>query len=167
MGTIPDPAYVLPLPQGEPGPKDPPTPYQVERLQHLQKVTKTTNLQWQNELKNLGSRWQYYQLVVTQWPTVPSSPKLDAKHANPEPRCGLQGSFATANTTMETFLQGNRLHCEPIITCMGCHGVAREADFIWSIPMNYHGRSREQQIPPWRALALETLQEIVHQAKNQ
>jgi hypothetical protein len=47
------------------------------------------------------------------------------------------GALLTFKTDWETFLHGN----------------AREADFIWSIPMNYRSGSRERQIPPSRATA--------------
>jgi hypothetical protein len=145
MTTRADPDYILPLPAGETGPNDPPRPYQVERLQRLRRLTKAANSDWRKELKDLGSVWQYYQLVATQWPTTARSPTLDARHSAPKPSCaGLgENQSATANTTIETFQQGTR-DCDTEITCMGCHGRVREADFIWSIPMNYRSRSGDR-----------------------
>jgi len=83
-----------------------------------------------------GSPWQYYQLVMTQWPTPGSTP------ANPgSPNFTIPGSTKTtpvlssfSNVTMETFDQGS------IFTgCMNCHNAAAHPggdDFLWSLAVN-------------------------------
>jgi hypothetical protein len=111
----------------------PPSPVNVERLTPINESTKRTNAIWQDKLRGLNSVWQYYQLVVTQWPddtdrcgeegcgapnhTIPGSAKLR--------------DSAFANTTMETWNQ------KDIGTgCMSCHNAARAHDFVWSLAVN-------------------------------
>jgi hypothetical protein len=166
MKDVPDANYRIPLPAGTSGPGFPPKPYQVERLQRVQPVAEDTNRAWQTDLHKLGSVWQYYKLVVTQWPETPFSPKEDATEtgARPHPSCGGRGSYATVNTTMETFLQTQR-HCDPAITCMGCHNRARPADFVWSVLMNAYSSSKVLRTPLQRVKSLRTLQGIVQGAE--
>lgn len=68
-----------------------------------------------------GTVFQYYQLIMTQWP---SQPKQTAKLGVPFPDEGV------ANTTIESF--GGRLE-DP--TCMGCHSAAINQDFSWTLKM--------------------------------
>jgi hypothetical protein len=111
----------------------PPPPVNIERLKSVNESTKKTNHIWQDKLRERNSVWQYYQLVVTQWPddtdrcgdegcgapnhTIPGSAKLR--------------DSAFANTTMETWSQ------KDIGTgCMSCHNAARAHDFVWSLAVN-------------------------------
>jgi hypothetical protein len=113
--------------------KCPPSPVNIERLKRINDSTKRTNMLWQDKLRERSSVWQYYQLVVTQWP-------------DDTDRCGDEGCGAPnhtipgstrlhdsnlANTTMETWNQND------IGTgCMSCHNAAREHDFVWSLTVN-------------------------------
>jgi hypothetical protein len=124
------PGYVLNEVQAT---RCPPLPVNIERLTPSNESTKRTNEIWQDKLRDRNSVWQYYELVVTQWPddtdrcgdegcgapnhTIPGSAKLR--------------DSAFANTTMETWNQtdiGNG--------CMSCHNVARTHDFVWSLAVN-------------------------------
>ncbi|HEY4640409.1 MAG TPA: hypothetical protein VII75_03625 [Thermoanaerobaculia bacterium] len=80
-------------------------------------------------LAELGSVWQYYELVSTQWPSVPfindkPAPVLE------KPRLLDQGAgqrpTRLANTTMETYLMGPNDPDDPDVdrntsSCMFCH----------------------------------------------
>jgi hypothetical protein len=111
----------------------PPPPVNIERLMPINESTKRTNKIWKDKLRDRNSVWQYYQLVVTQWPddtdrcgnegcgapdhTIPGSTKLR--------------DSAFANTTMETWNQTD------IGTgCMSCHNAAKAQDFVWSLAVN-------------------------------
>jgi len=70
-----------------------------------------------------GTVWTNYRLVTTQWPTNPTS----AKDPN-----GMPFPLLAANTTMESYVQGNVLNASS--SCMACHGNAttvngRPSDF--------------------------------------
>jgi hypothetical protein len=69
------------------------------------------NAQFQAAVKN--TVWQNYHLITTQWPT-------DAQ--NPTDPDGAPFPLYAANTTMETYVQGNVPQGSS--TCMGCHGNA-------------------------------------------
>jgi hypothetical protein len=60
-----------------------------------------------------GTVWANYQLITTQWPTTPDDP------VHPQ---GQPFPLYAANTTMETYVQGN----VPLASssCMACHGNA-------------------------------------------
>lgn len=160
MTDGPEPDYQIPRPHGAPGPGIPPRPYQVERLQEISAATLAANRAWATELSTLGSVWRYYKLVTTQWPSFPSAPNQDATHAGPLPSCGGRDVTATANTTLETFLQTNK-HCDPGLTCMGCHNAARATDFVWSVPLNPNQPPIAQRSPTPRAKALKALRGIL------
>jgi len=122
--------------------KLPVAPFNVERpfTAKVHPKTELTNYQYQELLKD--TVWQYYGIVVTQWPRmegnqalpVPSSQNGDITNTFP----GAGAFSAFANVSMETFDQGR-----PQLGCMSCHNQARmQADFIWSVldhayPANY------------------------------
>jgi hypothetical protein len=93
--------------------------------------TELTNFAWQRALA--GTPWQYYRLVVTQWPRVEGNqadPIPAARDGSVPNTCPGQGAFsAFANVTMETFNQtGVQLGC------MSCHNRTRmRTDFMWSV----------------------------------
>jgi hypothetical protein len=122
------------MPDTNPFPLDPPilpppAPFNVERVASapINPSTVTTNGTYQQLLKNAGSVWQFYQLVMTQWPVPASRPDLPGTPANTFPGINAQSAFA--NVTMETFDQGS------ITTgCMNCHNFTRlKTDFLWSL----------------------------------
>jgi hypothetical protein len=111
----------------------PVTPFNVERpfFAHVHPKTELTNYQYQEMLKE--TIWQYYGIVVTQWPRmegnqalpVPASQNGDITNTFP----GAGAFSAFANVAMETFDQGR-----PQLGCMSCHNQARLAgDFMWSV----------------------------------
>jgi hypothetical protein len=112
---------------------EPVKPFNVERpfTAPVHPKTELTNYQYQELLK--GTVWEYYGIVVTQWP------RLDGNQATPVPATqnaeipntfpGAGAFSAFANTAMETFDQGR-----PQLGCMSCHNQARmAADFVWSV----------------------------------
>jgi hypothetical protein len=111
----------------------PVTPFNVERpfFAKVHPRTELTNYQYQELLKS--TVWQYYGIVVTQWPRmegnqalpVPASQNGDITNTFP----GAGAFSAFANVAMETFDQAR-----PQLGCMSCHNQARmQADFMWSV----------------------------------
>ncbi len=97
--------------------------------------TSVTNRGYQELLRN--TVWQYYKLVVTQWPLQPGNQALPVPatqtgeifHTFPGTGPGTSAKSAFANLSMETFDQGR-----PELGCMSCHNQARMgADFMWSV----------------------------------
>jgi hypothetical protein len=158
QGMTPDPAPAYMIPSNKKGPGEPPRPYQVERLQKIDPEVLAANDRWQTELRTLGSVWQYYKLVLTQWPIF-STAEADALGSGPFPSCGGRNSFATVNTTMETFLQTQE-HCNLRATCMGCHDIARKTDFVFSIVFNSK-KPREMRSPDPRDFAIKALKDLL------
>lgn len=114
---------VIPIPDQEP---DCSRPEQaVDDVAQLNQDVRAT-------LAGLDSRFQFYELVGTQWAPPPrrveptgSSP-LRAAHDPHGPHAAARAEFDAvppllANTTMETFSQETS-------TCMGCHAMARTLD---------------------------------------
>ena len=87
----------------------------------MYEIPRAANQDWGPRLGTLGRVWQYYKLVMTQWPEFGFDPYHDAAHAV----CSGRGVPAPAvvNTTMETFPHGLPQY-------------SATTDFIWSIPMN-------------------------------
>jgi hypothetical protein len=112
---------------------EPARPFNVVRAADAPILTATelTNYAYQHLLA--GTPWQYYRLVVTQWPRLEGNQadaipaNVDGSMANTFPGDGSFSAFA--NVTMETFDQkGVQLGC------MSCHNRARmTADFMWSV----------------------------------
>ncbi len=101
-------------------------------------TTPTTNSSYQALLAQAApnSPWQYYQLVMTQWPTPGSTPANQGTPAFTFPGNSATSSFS--NVTMETFDQGSIYQ-----GCMYCHnftahpgGKANGNDFLWSLAIN-------------------------------
>lgn len=75
------------------------------------------NAQAQAVLRRLGSVWQYYQLIDTQWPTDPSAPPSAWNSGLPLAAANKSGGHPTpvmlTNITMETYFQkGNQPACK-------------------------------------------------------
>ena len=86
-------------------------PTQVVRETPIMAGTAAINKTYQDLLCDAvaDSPWQYYELVVAQWPERPSDPT--AIIGEPVPNIA-------ANTTMETYIQLDS-------SCMGCHDTAK------------------------------------------
>jgi hypothetical protein len=165
MSDAAEPEFQLPRPANSPLPEVPLRAYQVERKQKIHQAVLDANDAWRKQLVSLGSIWQHYKLVMAQWPGFPNAPRHDAASVLPVPVCSPT-STATANTTMETFLQGP--NCDQLkATCMGCHDIARKTDFVWSIQLNAHrpssapGPAPEPSVP-----AVNTLQEFLQKPQS-
>jgi hypothetical protein len=112
---------------------EPVRPYNVVRVADAPILTPTelTSYGYRNLLA--GTPWQYYRLIVTQWPRLegnqadPIPASLDGSIANTFPGTGAFSAFA--NVTMETFDQNGVQ-----LGCMSCHNRARmTTDFMWSV----------------------------------
>jgi hypothetical protein len=111
----------------------PVTPFNVERpfFAKVHPKTELTNYEYQELLKQ--TIWQYYGIVVTQWPRIEGNQALPVPASqngditNTFPGAGAFSAFA--NVSMETFDQGR-----PQLGCMSCHNQARmPVDFMWSV----------------------------------
>jgi hypothetical protein len=97
--------------------------------------TANTNKQYQAALQAKGGPWQYYQLVMTQWPLQlnppqPIPPTQSGAPGNTFP--GTNATSAFANVALETFDQTNIVK-----GCMRCHtGAQATTDFLWSLEVN-------------------------------
>lgn len=107
--------------------------YNVIRIQPIAGSTQSTNAGYQKALA--GTVWQFYQLVMTQWPlqrdlTKPIPPSQNGLPGNTFPGQGATSSFA--NTVLETWDQS------AITTgCMACHTLTQgNSDFLWSLEIN-------------------------------
>jgi hypothetical protein len=115
-----------------------PPPFNVTRALPIHPSTRTTNIEYQKALKTQGSGvWQFYQLVMTQWPLQlnppnPIPPSQSGGPANTFP--GLNATSSFANTTLETFDQGKPGTGQGGTGCMACHTITQNAtDFLWSL----------------------------------
>ena len=113
-----------------------PSPFNVTRVMPIHPSTQNTNQLYQQALSTQGSGvWQFYELVMTQWPIPPNAPNTPPPRTFP-PRTGATSSFA--NSTLETFDQG-RLSGNVNVGgtgCIGCHTVSLGnpgTDFLWSL----------------------------------
>ena len=134
-----------PMPSANPIPfpiplKAPP-PYNVERQKPIHASTATTNTKYRDALKAAGSPFQFYQLVMTQWPRDANSPQQAGSPNFTFPGVAPPGfppppfdATAFSNTTLETFEQK-----EIARGCMNCHNLTRsKTDFLWSVMTRAH-----------------------------
>ncbi|MEY2558485.1 MAG: hypothetical protein QOE34_1910 [Verrucomicrobiota bacterium] len=132
-----------PQPSPNPYPLSPlpipvPPPFNVTRALPIHSSTQSTNAAYQKALKSQGSGvWQFYQLVMTQWPLQlnppnPIPPNQSGGPANTFPGTGATTTFS--NTTLETFDQGKPKTGQGGTGCMACHTITQTAtDFLWSL----------------------------------
>jgi hypothetical protein len=135
-------------PSVQPGPQPSPTPLvpvQVTRVNPIPDTpqgasTRDFNAYYQQLLK--GTVWQYYELVVTQWPFQPG---LDSfvlmQNGGVYPR-DAGAAFpvnGAVNTTMETYFQTqNDAAGSGGNSCMSCHYRAGQSDFSWGLNRRAH-----------------------------
>jgi hypothetical protein len=106
----------------------PPVVFNVQRIQPVSASTQHTNALYQAACRKQNSVWQYYKLVVTQWPTPPNKPDNEGDPDHTIPGTGSD-STAYCNLTMETFDQVGIDQ-----GCMSCHNLVQDkADFLWSL----------------------------------
>jgi hypothetical protein len=127
-----------PMPNNNPNPWPPtanPVVFNVQRQVPINPSTAGTNHDYQAALQAKGGPWQFYQLVMTQWPL-----QLQAPNPIPPSQPGTPGNTfppanppsAFANVVLETFDQ-KRIQTG----CMNCHtGAQASTDFLWSLSVN-------------------------------
>lgn len=124
-------------------PIDQRVPVQVTRLNPIPDTpqgasTRDINAFYQQLLK--GTVWQYYQLVMTQWP-FSTNPLVTLEQGGIYPR-DAGGAFpvnGVINTTMETYFQSpNDAAGAGGNSCMSCHYRAGQADFSWGLMRRAH-----------------------------
>jgi hypothetical protein len=118
-----------------------PKVYNVVRLQPINNQgngsfatsTQATNANYQKALSS--TVWQFYQLVMTQWPLQLNPPNPIPASQNGFPPNTFPGNNAVSsfsNTTLETWDQAS------ISTgCMACHTLTKSnSDFLWALEIN-------------------------------
>lgn len=113
-------------------------PVQVTRYNPIPDSTAALNATWQKALN--GTVWNYYQLVMTQWPSNPTVFKTrEDGGIYPQDAGGAFPANGVTNSVMETYFQsqsdaagagGN--------SCMSCHYGADQADFSWTLLRGAH-----------------------------
>jgi hypothetical protein len=113
-------------------------PVQVTRFNPIPDSTAALNTTWQKALN--GTVWQYYELVMTQWPSNPTVFKTrEDGGIYPQDAGGAFPANGVTNSVMETYFQsqsdaagagGN--------SCMNCHYGADQADFSWTLLRGAH-----------------------------
>ncbi len=93
------------------------TPSQIVREIPLTAATQQLNAQWQGALK--GTVWANYQLISTQWPTVPAD---DCQVPSPTNPLGTPAPTFLANATLESYNQGTTPQASS--SCLECHNNA-------------------------------------------
>ncbi len=113
-----------------------PTLFNVQRLVPINSSTAKSNQAYQAALQAKGGPWQFYQLVMTQWPLQlnppnPIPPSQQGTPGNTFPPATPPSAFA--NVVLETFDQ-TRIQTG----CMNCHTGAQTdgTDFLWSLFVN-------------------------------
>jgi hypothetical protein len=134
-----------------------PTPCNVQRSPvGINPSTQNINQTYQQELQKRGGPWQFYQLVMTQWPVpqsgtadtpVPATQSGEAPFTFPGSSSGFNTS-AWANVTLETFDQRSVFN-----SCMACHTtVQTKSDFIYSLNINAYPSTLSPPSETLRAL---------------
>lgn len=98
-------------------------PSQVERVIPITEDAKLLNRRYQAALAKAvpGSVWVNYQLISTQWPTAAT---------NPTDPTGIPAPSYLANTTLETYIQGQVRQTSS--SCISCHNNATTTDGMFS-----------------------------------
>jgi hypothetical protein len=140
--------YKPPIPTPSSSPTPSPSPVQVTRVNPIPDTptgqsTREINAYYQKLLQ--GTVWQYYQLVVTQWPfnpgIGPGNPFMLMQNGGVYPQ-NAGSAFpvnGAINTTMETYFQiQNDAAGAGGNSCMSCHYRAGQSDFSWGLNRRAH-----------------------------
>ena len=115
-----------------PPPETPSLKFNVQRVKPIANETRTTNNAYRQALAQQNSVWQFYQLVMTQWPLQLQRPAPIPPTQSGQPGFTFPGTGATtafSNVTMETFDQARIAR-----GCMACHDATKdESDFVWVV----------------------------------
>ena len=100
--------------------------------------TVDVNAYFQQLLK--GTPWQYYELVVTQWPfNFSQFTTKEQGGVYPQDAGGAFPVYGAVNTTMETYFQEqNDAAGAGGNSCMSCHYSADQTDFSWGLNRRAH-----------------------------
>ncbi len=141
--------------------KIPTTP--VGTAENLQHGLSTVGLNKAFQELLSGTVWENYQLVITQWPTDPTTfyakPFLAPRGEEPDANqpFAVRDAFTRAsmnetnayprwsglpipqygclNTTMETYNQNPPVQTLESTSCMGCHYSASDMDYVWGLKL--------------------------------
>jgi hypothetical protein len=126
-----------------------PAPVQVTRVNAIPNTppgasTRDFNAYYQQLLK--GTVWQYYQLIVTQWPFNPGLPAdggsfmlMQNGGIYPQNAGNAFPVYGAVNSTMETYFQTqNDAAGAGGNSCMSCHYRAGQSDFSWGLNRRAH-----------------------------
>lgn len=134
---------------------------QIARLQPIPPETEALNAIVQDQLRKAGSKLAYYEMVGTQWPTMPAlKPGEGPNGALANFSGGLPLPTYLSNAVMETFAQvGNTRHPDQegdpqsggkkIFvngSCMGCH-ASSPYDFSWILTKAQPKPTAEPPLP--------------------
>jgi hypothetical protein len=120
-------------PYGWPPAPTAPQPVNLDRIKPIHASTQDTNRKYQAAIRaqDPNSVWQFYQLVMIQWPLQVAKPEIPGTPANTFPGQGSDQT-AFANITMETWDQK-----DIFLGCMNCHNIANSGqsrtDFVWAL----------------------------------
>lgn len=141
--------YKPAIPPSVPGqPMPTPSPVQVTRVNPIPTTppgssTREINAYYQQLLK--GTVWQYYQLIVTQWPVNPGIGDgnpfklMERGGVYPQNAGGAFPVNGAVNVTMETYFQTqNDAAGAGGNGCMSCHYRAGQSDFSWGLNRRAH-----------------------------
>jgi hypothetical protein len=128
-----------------------PTPVQVNRLNPIPTTPAGASTVDVNALFHAAlpknSPWQFYQLVITQWPSNPTQFKAPANRGvYPADAGGAFPVDGAVNVTLETYFQAAGLATGAFgNSCMSCHFNAGngQRDFSWGLTRRPH-----QDAPP-------------------
>lgn len=108
---------------------------QIVRMTPIDEATQKLNVAWQGKLRdvNPNSVWQHYELISTQWPTQPAD-DCDVEQSAPTNMSGAPAPQFLANTTLETYIQGQVPNVSS--SCIECHlnattTAAKFSDFTY------------------------------------
>lgn len=128
-------------PSQKPAPN--PSPVQVTRYNPIPTTpagqsTQDLNRSYQQALA--GTVWQYYELVITQWPSDPTNfQTIEAGGIYPASSGGAFPANGCTNTTMETYFQSaNDAAGAGGNSCMSCHYRAGQSDYSWGLMRRAH-----------------------------
>lgn len=130
-------------------------PVQVNRLNPIPTTpsgNSTVDINAKYQALVAGTWMQYYELVITQWPTDDTSFKLAGTNRATYPTdCGQAFPVSgCVNITMETYFQSleDAAPAAPFATsggnsCMGCHYGSSQTDFSFSLKLRTHNVQSE------------------------
>ena len=135
-----------PISPGSAAPSPTPlVPVQVTRVNPIPTTpqgasTVDLNAYYQQLLK--GTVWQYYQLVITQWPANPGLQNFKLMEKGGIYPRDSEAAFpvnGATNTTMETYFQTqNDAAGAGGNSCMSCHYRAGQSDYSWGLNRRAH-----------------------------